>query len=147
MERRLYRNIYNKIIAGVCSGLADYFNIDPVLIRVIFVISAIISGGLAIFGYIVFWIIVPVNLVEPVMDKSQPADVSPSFTNINVNNKIQKKKNGRVIFGIMLIIMGVFFLLNRIFPALELHFWPILLIILGVLILLKGYMKSSQEQQ
>ena len=57
--RRFYRNPDDKIIAGVGSGIASYFNIDPVIIRLLFVVS-IFVGGTGILLYIALWIIIPV---------------------------------------------------------------------------------------
>ncbi len=56
--RRFYRNPDDKVIAGVASGIASYFNIDPVFVRVIFVILAIFNG-LGLIAYIVLWIAMP----------------------------------------------------------------------------------------
>jgi phage shock protein C len=54
----LYRSRTNRQLAGVCGGLAEYFNIDATLIRVLFVVLAVLGGsGLVI--YLVLWIIVP----------------------------------------------------------------------------------------
>jgi len=56
--RKLYRSRTNRQLAGVCGGLAQYFNIDATLIRVLFVALAVLGGsGLVI--YLVLWIIVP----------------------------------------------------------------------------------------
>lgn len=58
--KRLYRSKKDKVIAGVCGGIAEYFNIDPVIVRVIAVILAFI-WGFGILGYIIAWIIIPKN--------------------------------------------------------------------------------------
>jgi phage shock protein C len=56
--RRLYRSRTNRKLAGVCGGLARYFNTDATLIRVLFVVLALLGGpGLVI--YLVLWIVVP----------------------------------------------------------------------------------------
>jgi phage shock protein C len=55
---RLYRSRSQKMIAGVCGGLGEYFDVDPVLIRLLFVVTAFISG-VGILAYLVLWIIVP----------------------------------------------------------------------------------------
>ena len=56
--RRLYRSRTNRKLAGVCGGLAQYFNADATLIRVLFVILALLGGpGLVI--YLLMWILVP----------------------------------------------------------------------------------------
>jgi phage shock protein C len=57
MEKRLYRSRKKKVVAGLCGGLGDYLDIDPVIIRIIFVLITIFHGiGLLI--YIIMWIIV-----------------------------------------------------------------------------------------
>ena len=59
-NKRLRRNVFNKVIGGVCSGLADYFGIDVVLVRAIFVASFLfagVGGGL----YLLLWLVVPSN--------------------------------------------------------------------------------------
>ena len=58
--KRLYRNSKDKKFGGVCSGLGDYFNIDPVIIRLAFLLLIFAGGGVA---YLVAWIIVPEKTV------------------------------------------------------------------------------------
>lgn len=55
--RRMYRDPDNRVIGGVCTGLAAYWNIDPVIIRVIFIALIIVGAGLVI--YLVLWIVMP----------------------------------------------------------------------------------------
>ena len=60
MERkRLYRNVNDKMLCGVCSGLADYFNIAPTLVRLAWVVLGFMGGGL--LAYIIASIVIPVN--------------------------------------------------------------------------------------
>ena len=56
--RKLYRSRTDRKVAGVCGGLAQYFNIDPTLIRVVFVVLAVL-GGSGLVLYLALWIIVP----------------------------------------------------------------------------------------
>ena len=58
MAERLYRSKQDQIIAGVCSGLGDYFDIDPTFIRAIFVVTAL-AGGAGILAYLVLMIVIP----------------------------------------------------------------------------------------
>lgn len=58
--KRLYRSRQDKKIAGVCAGLAAYFAVDPVLIRLIFVLF-FLAGGAAFLVYVVMWLIVPLE--------------------------------------------------------------------------------------
>ena len=57
-RRKLYRSEKDRLIAGVCGGIAEYFDTDPVWIRLVFVLFTFISG-LGIIAYIVLWIITP----------------------------------------------------------------------------------------
>ncbi len=57
-KRRLYRDIDNRVIGGVCSGLGAYFNLDPVVMRIIFVVL-LLANGIGILAYLVLWIAVP----------------------------------------------------------------------------------------
>lgn len=56
--KRLRRNSKNRIIGGVCGGLADYFNIDVVLIRAI-LLASVLFAGVGVGLYLILWIIVP----------------------------------------------------------------------------------------
>ena len=58
MEKRLYRSKTNRQIAGVCGGLAEYFNIDPTIVRILFVVGTLL-GGPGLILYIILAIIVP----------------------------------------------------------------------------------------
>ena len=59
MNHRLYRSIKDPKIAGVCSGIAEYFNIDPTLIRLGGVLLACVSCGTAVVAYFVAAVIIP----------------------------------------------------------------------------------------
>jgi phage shock protein C len=56
--KRLYRSKTNRIIAGVCSGIAEYFNVDPTLIRLLWLLFSL-SGGAGVLAYFIAWIIIP----------------------------------------------------------------------------------------
>ncbi len=58
MTRRLYRNTREGMIGGVCAGLADYLNLDPTIVRLIFVLMALL-GGHGILVYLILWIVIP----------------------------------------------------------------------------------------
>ena len=58
--KRLYRSKEDRMIAGVCGGIAEYFSIDPVWVRLIMVLLVFIDG-IGILAYIIAWIIVPEN--------------------------------------------------------------------------------------
>jgi phage shock protein PspC (stress-responsive transcriptional regulator) len=58
-KRRFYRDSESRVFGGVCSGLGAYFNMDPVLLRIIFVVLFFVTTGAALFAYIILWIAVP----------------------------------------------------------------------------------------
>ena len=60
MDRRLYRSNTNRMIAGFCGGLADYFNIDPTIVRLGFVLFTL-AGGSGILAYAIGCLVVPSN--------------------------------------------------------------------------------------
>ena len=55
---KLYRSKKNKIIAGVCGGIGEYFKIDPTLVRLLWLLVSL-SGGAGLVAYIIAWIIIP----------------------------------------------------------------------------------------
>ena len=57
MDRKLYRNTKNKLIAGVCSGLAEYINVDPTIVRLIWALVAL--SGTGVLAYLVCALIIP----------------------------------------------------------------------------------------
>jgi phage shock protein C len=59
MSKRLYRSTEDKMIAGVCGGIAEYFSVDPVIIRIVFVILLLPGWLPGFIPYIIMWIIVP----------------------------------------------------------------------------------------
>ncbi len=61
--RRLYRSRTQRMIGGVCGGLGEYFDIDPTIVRLLFVVTAL-AGGPGLLAYIIMLIVVP-NEPEP----------------------------------------------------------------------------------
>ncbi len=58
MDKRLYRSTENKMIAGVCGGLGEYFDIDPTIVRLV-VVAAAVAAGSGLVAYILAWIVIP----------------------------------------------------------------------------------------
>ncbi len=58
-SKKLYRSRNNRMIAGVCSGLADFFGIDPTVVRLIFVAGTLLGFGSFVLIYLVLFIVVP----------------------------------------------------------------------------------------
>ncbi len=60
--KKIYRKSTDAVIGGVCAGLGEYFNIDKVLIRLIWAL-AVILGGVGLLAYIIAWIVIPAEAV------------------------------------------------------------------------------------
>ncbi len=58
--KRLYRSQNQRMISGVCGGIAEYFNLDPTIVRVAFVLAALLWGG-GVVAYILLWVVIPEN--------------------------------------------------------------------------------------
>jgi phage shock protein C len=71
--KKLYRSRTQRMIGGVCGGLAEYFNIDPTLMRLIFVFFALWVGG-GVVAYIIMWLVVPEEPVAPI--NPPPSDLN-----------------------------------------------------------------------
>ncbi len=91
--KRLYRSKETHIVGGICGGLGDYFKIDPVLIRLVWLIL-ILFGGIGILLYFIAWIIIPVN-PESVAAKAEPIDHEAAT-------------RGRFWWGLVLVLIGLF---------------------------------------
>jgi phage shock protein C len=74
--RKLRRPLDDRMVAGVCSGLARYFGVDPVLVRIGFVVLALVTWGVALVAYPLLWIVMPdADATEPPVWRD-PADPS-----------------------------------------------------------------------
>ncbi len=138
MKEKLYRSRKQKIIAGVAGGLADYFNIDPVIIRIVFVVLTILHGS-GILIYFILWIAIPEEPFDIAYDINQNEP-----DNINRNNNPTQKNNSspRFITGIVLIFIGVVFLLNNLIPSFDFSdIFPYMLILIGVLLISNSFKK------
>ncbi len=144
MKKKLYRSSRGKVIAGVCTGLGEYFEIDPVLIRALFII-ALLSGGIGITLYFVLWIIMP---SEETVFSSQPP-TEPSEISETDNSIFSEKHKGAVLTGLVLVGLGMFFLIREFFPMLSFKYMlPIVLIAIGAVIIFNALRKNltSSEQ-
>ena len=144
--KKLYRSSTNKFIGGVCGGLGDYFNIDPIIFRLIFAVLFFAAGGGFII-YIIMWIFTPIDNNENDSDNKQQYDnqskakynYSDDNADIIDDNKIDKKQKattGEVIGGIIIIIIGTLFLFKNYFHINFNIIWPIILIIIGIMLML-----------
>jgi len=75
MKKKLYRSKKDKMIAGVCGGIADYFDVDPTLVRLLMGLSVIL-GGAGVVAYIIAWIIIPQTPEQVSDDKFEKKEES-----------------------------------------------------------------------
>ena len=118
--RPFRRSRADRVIAGVCGGLSRYFGVDPVLVRVAFVVLTL-AGGSGILAYLILWLVVPEETgEEPPMprDSERHAQILP------------------ILFGGLLIAAGAILLVDQLIPWFDRVVWPIVLIALGALVLI-----------
>jgi len=154
MAKKLYRSSTDKMIGGVAGGLAEYFDIDSTLIRVLFIVIVFLGGG-GIIAYIILWIVVPqkpYEIPKSFQQKSSSEETSENefersstdSESFNVNNSgvasIESKPNNKQIWlAIILIVIGGLLLLDNMFPRIHFdHYWPLILIGIGAGLLLKA---------
>ncbi|MEK9153634.1 MAG: PspC domain-containing protein [Patescibacteria group bacterium] len=94
--KKLHRAQQERIIAGVAGGLGEYFNIDPVLVRIIFVVLALVHG-LGVLLYILFWLVVPNQDGGKVTDRVVSFSAALKKSEEKLTNKIKelKKSEGK----------------------------------------------------
>ncbi|AEM78380.1 PspC domain-containing protein [Thermoanaerobacter wiegelii] len=135
MGRKLYRSREQKMLGGVCGGIAEYFDVDVTLVRLICLLA--IFSGFGLIPYIIAWIIIPEN---PYQLKGKIIDEEPK-TGEQQDNAVEtedKTNKANEVLGWVLVILGVLLLLNRLLPWLSFKIiWPVLLIIIGLGILFK----------
>lgn len=137
--RKLYKSRRNRFIDGICGGLAEYFEVDPTIVRLLWVLVTFL-GGSGIILYIVGMILMPVNpehLVTP-----RPSDSSSTTPS----------SDRRRFFGVLLMLCGIFFLVINLGWFADFSWWsfsrsvmlPIFLILIGGLFI---YTYSTKQRQ
>ena len=144
MTEKLYRSGREKMFGGVCGGLAEYFHVDVTLVRLIALV-AIFAGGIGFLAYLVGLIIIPLNperrdgIVTSVHPKETIEEV---FKNVLEPNGSDEHRKRAKLGGIILVVLGSLFFLDRWFPVFSMsRMWPLILIIIGLAILWKGERK------
>ena len=136
--KKLHRSKNDRVIDGVAGGLGEYFGIDPVLFRILF-IFLILWGGAGILFYLILIFIIPredgqsaTETIKEVADefKGKAQDIS---------KQSWWTSRGHV-FGVVIMIAGLIFLLNQLFPMRFLKFnfiWPVVVMLIGFFVILK----------
>lgn len=171
MEKKLYRDEQHKSIGGVCAGLAEYFNVDVSIVRLVFVLALVLKG-VGLIPYIILWIVLPKKPIGyrdpfkpgvnpmPGYDSrySQPyGDIKIDYTVPPVNQAgypiaypPQKKSNMGMIFGAILIVLGSLFLIDNLDFIPDFDFdllWPIALVVAGLAVIFSGKKKPWEHPE
>ncbi len=149
MTKKLHRSRQNKLLAGVAGGIAEYFDIDPVIVRALFVVTTI-GWGISLLLYILLWIIVPLNNLI-IVQESTINFTEDNSTNVNYfeelsdKNEVSKRKT---VFGITLILIGLLMLLENLLPNLYFtDWWPVVLVAVGIYFLSGTINKSRNNNE
>ncbi len=162
MSDHLYRSRDDRMLAGVAGGLAELWNADPSLVRILWALLVIFTGGIALVVYIVMAIVVPEDDREPLTAAQPPADGMPSGASAagvpgpapatapsyweptrreaRAARRAARRQRGNsaapAVIGVFLVMLGGFVLLRNWLPQLDFDwFWPLMLIGVGVLLL------------
>ncbi len=137
MPEKLYRSEKDSVIAGVCGGIAEYFNIDSVIVRLVAVALAL-SGGVGVILYLLAIIIIPKKSekeVKAVEVKEDDKENESSSVNISPE---KRGSDRRIWLGVGITLLGIVLLLKQFFYWLDTRFvWPSLLILLGIILISK----------
>lgn len=126
LDGKLYKSSTDKVIDGVCGGVADYFDIDPSIVRLVWAASVLFAGT-GIFLYIIAAIILP-----------RDTEVK-GYVEGEVTHKKHHNIDNRKTIGIIFIGLGGFLFLRRFFNIFDFEFfWPFILVALGLYLIFKG---------
>ena len=147
MPTRLERSTANRVIGGVCGGIAEYLQVDATLVRVFFVIAAFLTAGLAILGYIVLLFLMPLpGQALPFVQSSPSAPTGDPASGATTSATPpppappdpELAERRRAMFGYFLVALGIVFLLANLgaFRLVRWDFvWPFVFIGVGALLL------------
>lgn len=142
MAKRLFRSYDNKMLGGICGGLAEYFDVDPSVMRILAVISLFISGGMTILVYIVAWVIIPLN--EPGQPSTEKAKAVP----VKRDDSPRLSPWTTYLPGLALIFFGsVLLIREHWFWFSWAEMWPIILIAVGLIMIFAGKRSSFWKEK
>jgi phage shock protein C len=163
MNRRLYRSTTDSILGGVAAGVADYLDADPSIVRIIWAVLGVATGGIFVVLYVVMWIVVPEGepaAMEPGAPDGGPASPgsaepgsaapgapahsAPIAPTAARRVRRRGSSNGGLVFGLILIGIGAYFLVRQYVSINMDRLWPIGLVLLGVLLLVVAMRRSPE---
>lgn len=126
-ERRLYRSQHQRVLAGVCGGLGEYFAVDPVWFRIAFIVLAL-GGGSGVLVYLLMWLIIP----------RRPENDDPPATG-------RAHVSGVAVIGLVLMFVGSIALVNTVAPWLGQYAWPVVFILGGFALMIGGFSRDNDR--
>jgi phage shock protein PspC (stress-responsive transcriptional regulator) len=136
MNRRLYRSTRDRIFTGVAGGMAETWDLDPAIVRIGWVLLTLLTGGVLLIVYIVMALVVPVRPAGmPVGGSGGPGpDGAPAGPDQRPAGR--SDHTGGAVFGALLILVGMWFLIRE-YLNLDLgRLWPFAVIAIGVVLVL-----------
>jgi phage shock protein C len=139
MSRRLYRSRTESVIGGVCGGVAEYLDVDPSIVRIIWAVLGLVTGGIFVVLYVVMWIVVPEA-------PGTEGAAAPSAMGPPAPARRRGSGSGSLVLGLILVGLGAFFLVRQYLPQIDTDLlWPIGLILLGVVLVAASLRKQRAE--
>lgn len=149
--KKLQRSNANRVVFGVCGGLGEYFNVDPLIFRLIFIVFTL-GAGSGVIIYLVLAFLIPKEPLPGVNESgSQMIDVKTRIEMlVSELHELRGLSKRRKIFGLIVVCLGIFLLLNQLLPWKIFDWgvlWAVLIIYLGVLVLRgKSYGIKQQSE-
>ncbi len=138
-RKKLTRDLSDKWLAGVCSGIARYFDIDPLWVRLLCIVLFFAGAVYTAIIYILLALMLPVS--------DEAYDYVPEHADVTVNPD-EHTDNSNLFLGIFLILTGLIFLFDKFFEWINWReFWPVLLIFLGLYIILKSLKEAKESEE
>ena len=146
-KEKLVKSKTDHVIWGVCGGIAEYFKVDPVIVRLAFVVLVLING-VGILLYIILAIIMPEaeqadlpqkDIIEKNIE-GMTEQVKEAIERMDDEAPAQKKTENSRWLGVILILLGTYFLMNSFHLLSWVRsdlFWALLLILIGIVFLVK----------
>lgn len=144
----LYRSRRDVVFAGVAAGIGYSLNVDPVIIRILFVLLTLFGGG-GIIIYLLLWIALPQEdpaFVYQEQQNKEPMEenTAEGHTPRPTGADPKQRHDGGLIAGLVLITIGLIFLADRFVRWLDFgDLWPVILLVAGVYLIFKSYKKPN----
>lgn len=149
MSTRLERSATNRVVAGVCGGIAEYLQVDATLVRVFFVIGTIVTGGLGLLGYIILIVLMPLpgqpapfvktsGVMTSTLEGAANSDPTVAAPIVAPPADPEAAERRRAAVGLFLIALGAIFLFGNagVFRIVRWDLiWPLVIIGIGALLL------------